>query len=208
MNTNPLDPVFGSTPFPHDDHLSRNGNSVSHASSETAAFDTANSEIGAIAGAIEDLQSRLERAHDQLDQVTTVRTTEYEIGRLFLEAQRFSEASLSRLEVQVQEILVEAEAKATQILLEATEEAHEIRRRAQQASVIPDRTAQELHDAILGFVNVNSGLVRELNALNGMLMPADQRTYTADPKPHPMDRSQNATRSHPMDRSQNAMGSY
>jgi hypothetical protein len=196
MNTNPLDPVFGSTSFPHDDRLTRNGNSVGHASSENAAFDTANSEIGAIAGAIEDLQNRLERAHDQLEQVTTVRTTEYEIGRLFLEAQHFSEASLSRLEIQVQEILVEAEAKATQILLEATEEAHEIRRRAQQGWAIPDRTAQELQEAILGFVNVNSGLVRELNALNGMLATADQRGPIADP------------RFRPMDQSQNAMGSY
>jgi cell division septum initiation protein DivIVA len=180
MNANPMDPVFGSPSFPHEDQLSRNGNGTGHAAVENAAFDTANSEIGAIAGAIEDLQNRLERAHEQIGQVTAVRTTEYEIGRLFIEAQKFSEASLSRLEVQVQEILVEAEAKATQILLEATEEAQEIRRQAHQASVIPDRTAQELQDAIRGFVNVNSELVRELNSLNGMLSSPDSGPPSMD----------------------------
>jgi cell division septum initiation protein DivIVA len=104
--------------------------------------------------------------------VTVVQTTEYEIGRLFVEAQRFSEASLSKLEMQIQEILVEAEAKAAEILREANEEAAEIRRQAQQASFIPDRTAQELQTAIVGFASVNSELVKELTALNDMLTPA------------------------------------
>jgi dsDNA-specific endonuclease/ATPase MutS2 len=173
MSTNPVDPTFGSTSFPHEDRLSSNGNSVGRASVDDAAFDSASSEIGSIAGAIEELQGRLGRAHEQLDQVNAVRTTEYEIGRLFVEAQRFSEASLSRLEVQVQEILVEAEAKATQILREATEEAQEIRWQAQQTSAIPTQTAQELQAAIRGFVGVNGELVKELNTLNTMLSPSD-----------------------------------
>jgi chromosome segregation ATPase len=176
MSTNPIDPVFGPTSYQREGQASTNGSMAGQASMEDAAFDSANSEIGAIAGAIEELQGRLARAHEQLDQVTAVRTTEYEIGRLFVEAQRFSEESLSRLEVQVQEILVEAEAKAAQILREATDEAEEIRRQAQHASAIPDRTAQELQDAILGFVSVNGELVKELNALNGMLTPSTNRT--------------------------------
>jgi len=53
-----------------------------------AAVESASSEIGAIAGAIEELQSRLERANEQLGQVSAVQTTEFEIGRLFMEAQR------------------------------------------------------------------------------------------------------------------------
>jgi dsDNA-specific endonuclease/ATPase MutS2 len=173
MSTNPVDPTFGSTSFPHEDRLSSNGNTAGRAPVDDVAFDTASSEIGSIAGAIEQLQGRLARAHEQLDQVNAVRTTEYEIGRLFVEAQRFSEASLSRLEVQVQEILVEAEAKAAQILREATEEAQEIRWQAQQTSAIPTQTAQELQAAIRGFVGVNGELVRELNTLNTMLSPSD-----------------------------------
>ena len=67
-------------------------------------------------------------------------TTEVEIGRLFVEAQRFSEDSLSKLEFEIYEILREVEAKAKQILAEATQEAHEIRRQAQHAtSVDQDR---------------------------------------------------------------------
>jgi chromosome segregation ATPase len=177
MSTSPTDPVFSVNSYPAADPYAGNGYPVGHGSNENAAVESASSEIGAIAGAIEELQNRLARANDQLGQVTAVRTTEFEIGRLFVEAQRFSEASLSKLEMQIQEILVEAEAKATEILREATEEAHEIRRQAQQqSSLIPARTAQELQAAIVGFANVNGELIKELNALNAMLTPSAVRS--------------------------------
>jgi chromosome segregation ATPase len=171
METNPIDPVFGSASYPQAAHPAGNGSSVGPASRENARADAASSEIGAIASAIEDLQSRLQRANEQLGQVAEVRTTEYQIGHLFVEAQRFSEEALSKLEMRIQEILVEAEAKATEILHEATEEAQQIRRQAGQSSLIPARTAQELQSAIVGFARVNSELVEELNALNAMLAP-------------------------------------
>lgn len=177
MSTNPIDPVFGHTSFPHEDVLSANGNGFGPAPQERTTVESTSSELGAIAGAIEELQSRLAQANDQLHQVAVVQTTEYEIGRLFVEAQRFSEASLSKLEMRIQEILVEAEAKAAEILREATEEAVEIRRQAQQSSVIPNHTAQELQSAIVGFASVNSELVKELSVLNDMLTPsADPRS--------------------------------
>jgi hypothetical protein len=177
MTTNPIDPVFDPASFPRGDGLSENGNSTGYGPQgsygpQDSTVDSTTSELGAIAGAIEELQGRLAQAHEQLNQVAVVQTTEYEIGRLFVEAQRFSEASLSKLEMQIQEILVEAEAKAAEIIREATEEAAEIRRQAQQASFIPDRTAQELQTAIVGFASVNSELVKELTALNDMLTPA------------------------------------
>jgi hypothetical protein len=186
MDTSPIDPVFGSSSYPNGDHPysgypSGNGNPLGQAGRESATVNAATSELGAIAGAVEDLQRRLEQAHEQLGQVTAVRTTEFEIGQLFVEAQRFSEASLSRLELQIQEILVEAEAKANQILREATEEAQEIRRQAQeqaqQSSFIPARTAQELQAAIVGFAGVNTELIKELNALNTMLAPSADRRF-------------------------------
>jgi cell division septum initiation protein DivIVA len=175
MDTSPSNQAFGSTSFPYGPPASGNGNAVGLTSEDNAAVESASTEIDAIAGAIADLQNRLERAHDQLGQVNAVRTTEFEIGRLFVEAQHFSEASLSRLEMQIQEILVEAEAKAAEILREATEEAQEIRRRAQQSSYIPSSTAQDLQSAIVGFANVNGELIRELNALNAMLASTAQQ---------------------------------
>jgi cell division septum initiation protein DivIVA len=170
METNPIDPVFGTASYLQGVHPAGNGNTVGPASRENARVETASSEIGAIASAIEDLQARLQRANEQLGEVAAVQTTEHQIGRLFVEAQRFSEEALSRLEMRIQEILVEAEAKATEILHEATEEAQQIRRQTGQ-SVIPARTAQELQAAIVGFARVNSELVEELNALNAMLAP-------------------------------------
>ena len=154
------------------DHVSSPG----QASAEDAAVESASSEIEQISSAIEELQSRLVQANNQLGQVTAVRTTELEIGRLFVEAQRFSEASLSQLEKQIGVILAEAEAKAAQILREATVEAQEIRREAQQSAYFPARTAQELQSAIAGFSMVNTELVKELGVLNAMLTSTTEQT--------------------------------
>jgi hypothetical protein len=138
----------------------------------------ANDELQSIASTIEELQNRLALANEQLGSVATVETTEVEIGRLFVAAQRFSKASLANLECQIHEILREAETKAAQILAEATGEAQEIRRQAEQAAAATTKTARELHAAIAGFSSVNNELVTELSALNAMLLPADEhRTF-------------------------------
>jgi hypothetical protein len=177
MDSNPMHPGFGATA----DYPSTNGAGFGQPTQADGVVESTGVEIKLIAGAIEELQARLERANSQLGQVTSVQTTEIEIGRLFVEAQRFSEATLSKLEMQVQEILLEAEAKATEILREATEEAQEIRRQVQEASSIPARTAQELKTVIAGFANVNGELIRELNALNAMLTPmVDRRSASFD----------------------------
>jgi cell division septum initiation protein DivIVA len=137
-----------------------------------------NTELQSIATTIEDLQRRLEAANSQLSAAANVETTESEIGRLFVEAQRFSEESLSKLELQIHEILFAAEDKARAILTEATQEAIEIRRQAQEAAFLSTRTAQELQSAIGGFTTVNNELVKELGALNSMLTPASERGTT------------------------------
>ena len=99
----------------------------------------------------------------------SVEATESEIGRLFVEAQRFSEESLTKLELQIHQILCAADDKARAILTEATQEAIEIRRQAQEAAFLSTKTAQELQSAIAGFTTVNNELVKELAALNSML---------------------------------------
>jgi cell division septum initiation protein DivIVA len=134
-----------------------------------------NAELHSIANTIEELQQRLEVANSRLSSVASVESTEVEIGRLFVEAQRFSEDSLSRLEQQIHEVLCAAEDKAKQILTEATEEALEIRRQAQEAAFLSTRTARELQSAIAGFTTVNAELVKELGALSSMLAPVSER---------------------------------
>jgi prefoldin subunit 5 len=134
-----------------------------------------NTELHTIASTIEQLQSRLEEASSRLETVSKVETAEVEIGRLFVEAQRFCDDSLSKLEVKVHEILIEAEAKANQMLAEAHEDAQEIRRQAQQAAFTSTRTVQDLQSAISGFTKVNADLLTELGTLNSMLLPAVER---------------------------------
>jgi cell division septum initiation protein DivIVA len=133
MSTNPIDPVFDSISSPRGDGLSENGNS-GHARPD-ATVGVASSELGIIADAIDELQCRLAQAHEQLAQGAVEDTTEYEIGRILAETQRFSEACLSKLEMQIRGILFEVEIKAAEILREADEEAAEILRQAQQTSV-------------------------------------------------------------------------
>jgi len=137
-----------------------------------------NSELQSIATTIEDLQRRLEAANSQLSTASNGEATESELGRLFVEAQRFSEESLSKLERQIHGILCAAEGKAKAILTEATQEAIEIRRQAQEAAFLSTKTAQELQSAIAGFSTVNNELVKELGALNSMLTPASERGMT------------------------------
>jgi hypothetical protein len=134
----------------------------------------ADDELQSIASTIQDLQSRLALANERIANTAKMETSEVDIGRLFVEAQRFSEASLANLERQIHEILHEAEVKAVQILAEATGEAQEIRRRAEHAAAASTKTARELLDAIAGFSSVNNELVRELSALNARLLHADE----------------------------------
>jgi prefoldin subunit 5 len=134
-----------------------------------------NAELHSIAGTIEELQRRLEQANSRLSTVATVENTEFEIGRLFVEAQRFSEESLSKLELRIHTILCAAEDKAKEILTEATKEALAIRQEAQEAAFVSTKTARELQAAIAGFTTVNNELVKELGALNSMLTPGSDR---------------------------------
>ena len=66
MSTNPVDPTYGSTSFPHEDRLSSNGNGPGRAPVDDAAFDSASSEIGSIAGAIEEAEVANKGARDGL----------------------------------------------------------------------------------------------------------------------------------------------
>ena len=192
MSTRPLDSVFGvpdspgrhSRDQPVDNYAGARISSIAAHQGPVAAADDArapggdvewsNAELHSIASTIEELQQRLVDANERLSAASAVETTELEIGRLFVQAQRFSEESLSKLEQQINEILVAAEAKAEQILREATDEALGIRRRAQEDALESTQTARELRVAIAGFTTINNELVKELGALNSMLTPGSE----------------------------------
>jgi hypothetical protein len=184
MSTMPIDSVYGIPEPSREAHPNvpvpefgnhRAAPEPDQAEAPANEVEWVNSELHTIAGTIEELQGRLEEANARLESASKVETTEFEIGRLFVEAQRFSEASLSKLDLKIREILCEAEAKAKEILAEATEEAHEIRRQAQQAAFAATGTARELQTAIAGFTAVNNELLKELGSLNDMLTPAIDR---------------------------------
>lgn len=192
MSTSPIESVFGAPERLGDSHddveISELAGQRTAGTTETAPapgaqgagteIEWTNAELHSIASTIEELQQRLELANSRLGSVAKVEATEVEIGRLFVEAQRFSEDSLSKLERQIHEVLCAAEDKAKQILTEATEEALEIRRQAQEAAFMSTTTARELQSAIAGFTAVNNELVKELGALNSMLTPAGERATT------------------------------
>src|SRR5271157_1733846 len=165
MSTRPIDSVFGvpeqasgdhpaapTDPYPGPPMSGTPHDQVGDHGAESAQtsgtdVEWTNAELHSIASTIEELQQRLEVANTRLSSVAKVEATEVEIGRLFVEAQRFSEDSLSKLERQIHEVLCAAEDKAKQILTEATEEALEIRRQAQEAAFVSTRTARELQSA-------------------------------------------------------------
>jgi hypothetical protein len=192
MSTRPTDSVFGVPEPTGDTHrseptgvqpgaprgLAHQQNAGEPAQAPPVAgteVEWTNAELHSIAGTIEELQRRLEQANSRLSTAATVETTEFEIGRLFVEAQRFSEESLSKLELRIHTILCAAEDKAKEILTEATKEALAIRQEAQEAAFVSTKTARELQAAIAGFTTVNHELVKELGALNSMLTPGAER---------------------------------
>ncbi len=193
VGTSLVDSDFGVPDTPRDVHQSTPPPSPAFATDGDAtglggAPDTdvewANSELHTIASTIEELQGRLAQANARLSSATKVETTEIEIGRLFVEAQQFSDDALARLEVQVHEILREAESKAKQILAEATAEAQEMRRLAQHSEHASTQAAQDLQSAIAGFTTVNAALLQELGALNATLTPAKETLVSGiDPFP-------------------------
>ncbi len=188
MSTTFLDSVFGAFEHPSDGHpgasaaglVTHPETDATEGGAHAAGTDVewANSELLTIASTIEELQGRLEEANTRLASAAKVETTEYEIGRLFVEAQQFSEASLAKLELQIHEILRAVEAKAKEILGEATEEAQEIRRQAHEDANASTATARELQLAIAGFTTVNAELLKELGALNTMMTPSSEQGMT------------------------------
>ena len=181
MSTRPVDSVFRVPGHavdlhqgaPVSDPSDHSGNTPPEPSDQNLApasdVEQVNTELLTIAGTIEELQKRLEQANARLTDASKIESTEFEIGKLFVEAQRFSEASLAHLETKINQILREAEGKATQILMEATQEAHAIRQHAHQEALASKATSRELQLAITGFTSVNSELLKELGALNAML---------------------------------------
>ena len=180
MSLRPSESVYGvarpASAYADTTVSSRSSDDDSHAEPNQpgggSGVEWANAELVSIASTIQELQGRLEAANSKLESASQVESTEFEIGRLFVEAQRFSEESLSKLETHIHQILTEVEAKAAQILMEATQEAQEIRRNAQGAAIAATKAARELQSAIAGFTEVNNELVKELSTLNTMLMPA------------------------------------
>lgn len=183
MGTGPIKAVFGPATPPSDSSAGPEAGRrhlglaapVEESVDQSASVDSAREEIASVADAVAALQHRLEHANEHLRQVNAVRATELEIGRLFVEAQRFAEAYLIRLEDQVQEILAKAEAKAAQILREATQEAQELRQGAGQTAHMPALTVQKVQAAIAGMAGTHSDLMTELYTLNAMLAPLRTR---------------------------------
>jgi cell division septum initiation protein DivIVA len=93
-------------------------------------------------------QSIPDTSHSSPDGGSDGHITETELGRLFVEAQRFTDDALAKLEGQVERVLAEAGKKAAQIVLEAREEADEILRTARQSASLPSDKSVELHASV------------------------------------------------------------
>ncbi len=106
-------------------------------------------------------QSIPEAPHSSAEGGADQQITESELGRLFVEAQRFTDDALAKLETQVERVLAEAGKKAAQIVLEAREEADEILRAAHHSTLLPSDKVSELHAA----VDRLSGFMGQLGAL-------------------------------------------
>jgi hypothetical protein len=133
-----------------------------------------------MSSAVEEFHGGVDVANVPLAKSEEVETAEADLGQMMVEARSISAISFSRLELQIHEVLCEAEAKATRILTEATDEAHEIRRQSQEVAMVSKRAADELQVTIAGFSAVNVELIKQLGALHSALARASGLADTSD----------------------------
>ncbi len=142
------------------------------AADDDGTVDAVAAEFSEMSRAIEELRERLDLASSKMEHVAVVRTSELEIGRLFVQAQEFTDAALGQAEQRARQAIAEAEAEATRILEEARREAEAIVEEARQQAALPPEAVGRLDSTIAGFIEINRELIEELVYLRGSYNPA------------------------------------
>jgi dsDNA-specific endonuclease/ATPase MutS2 len=143
------------------------------------AIEMVSSEMDSITTAVSSLLERLDTANNKLAEATSVRMTEWEMGRLFVEAQEFTDTALNTLDEQTHQMLLEAEQEADQIIANARLEAERIVAEAKSSPALSSETVTYLRSTIEGFARVNQELLKELTFLNEMLEGRAEATTEA-----------------------------
>lgn len=128
-------------------------------------------EVQSVSSAIDSLTRRLTEANDRLEHVSMVRSSEVEIGRLLLQAQRFVDEAVAEARDHAKATVAEAEAEADRILAEARQQAEEIIQAARSAPTVSPETLLALDTTIGEFTKANTELIHELAQLRDVLGP-------------------------------------
>lgn len=156
--------------------------------------------LEAVATSLESVASVMDQLTGQLSQLTeafghtrTLRSTETEIGRLFLQAQAYVDESVGIAEVRARAIVSEAEVQAARIVTQANEEAAAIVERARRDAILRPEAVARLSSTIEGFSRMNDELVRELSMLRASLTPMEVQA----PPPAPSTRASTGSEGRP-----------
>jgi len=143
-----------------------------------------NTALSSVASVMETLTTQLVDLTKVFARTKTMRATEEEIGRLFVEAQGYVDRSLEDARRRADGIVESARFEAAEIVAEAKREAAEIVAAAKRpASTLPPDLAVRLASTIDVFHQANAALQHELSGLRATFAPP--ATEAAAPPPDP-----------------------
>jgi vacuolar-type H+-ATPase subunit H len=164
---------------------------------EDEALEAVAASLSHVSGVMDRLTAQLTTLTEAFGWTKSVRTTEVEIGRLFVDAQAHVDQSIANAHAQGGQIVSDAHAEARQIVSDASAQAGQIVSAAHveavrivqeaqtQAAAIVDeaRRSEVLHpeavarlsSTIEGFARMNTELVSELSALRESLQPVAEQ---------------------------------
>ncbi len=156
---------------------------VTPVDAEDEALGAVASSLEGVASTMDDLTSQLTALTEAYGRTKMLRTTEAEIGRLFVRAQGYVDDSIADARERARQIVAGAQEQAFHIIDQAHAQAAEIVEQARRQAVLRPEAVARLSTTIEGFSRMNVELVNELSMLRETLSPMPGLTEPARPEP-------------------------
>jgi cell division septum initiation protein DivIVA len=123
-----------------------------------------------VALALDELKDQLEVTNRRVGEVMAAQISEADLGRLFVRAAEFADATMAQAEEEARQLVADAVAQAERLVANARLEAHAIITEAHDAP-LSDAVAEQVRATIDRLVLVNDELVKELDFLHDVVQP-------------------------------------
>lgn len=128
------------------------------------------SSLSSLSSTLTAVSGQLSQLNDAFDRTKAVRTTEEEIGRLFVRAQDYVDRSIEEAQDWARRVVEQANDQADRILHDAQAQAQRIVEEARSATILQPEAVARLSSTIEAFSRTNTELFEELASLRTALV--------------------------------------